>query len=206
MYRILIKYILLIVLVTFSCGKKNNPTNDVSEILSVLYDTLAAPIPLVSPSLPEGYTTEDSLKIADAVKDFRQEQSDRKQKVAILPYLSPGKNIDIHDLPIREDYKNLIVELKTLESQPFDLSVLKTDRNDSIIRFDKNLLDPQVSDFLKFDRFISFSRIAFNKECSIAAVIGTSSTSGLAGHSAIYFFERKNKRWHLVKSIGLWIS
>lgn len=197
----------VILLVIASCGGGKKRTDmSTTEILSTLYDSLALPSPQRFPPLPDGYTLEDSLQMVKTFTRLKEKQSSKLQKVAITPYLSSGKNLNIEELKIEEDLREIVFKLKTLEAQPLDLSVIKTERNDSIIEFNEDLLDPQVSDFFKFDLLLSFSRIAYSENCNKAAIIGTKSTSGLAGHSAIYFFERKNGKWKIIKSLGLWVS
>lgn len=114
--------------------------------------------------------------------------------------------MEVEDLKINDEFKSLVLQLKSLEAKPLNLSLLKTKSNDSIIEYEEHLLDPQVSDYLKFDLLISFSRIAFNESGNKGVVVGTKSTSGLAGHSSIYFFTRKNGKWRIIKSIGIWVA
>lgn len=207
MRSIFTKGYLLILLIFASCGEGSNQETlgNTNEILNTLYDTLAHPTTQKLPPLPEGYTVEDSLQITMAFTKFREEQSRKIKKIVIPPYLSSGKNLEVDDSKIDNEFKNLVIKLRSLESKPLDLSSIKSKGRDSIIEFNENLLDPQVSDYLKFDLLISFSRIAFNESVNKAVVIGTRSTSGLAGHSALYFFEREKGKWRIVKSIGIWI-
>jgi hypothetical protein len=198
---------LSIFVIIASCGGGNKETlGNTNEILITLYDTLAQPTLPKFPPLPEGYTVEDSLQITKKIIALKEEQSKKNITVAIPAYLSSGKNLEVDYLKIDDEFTNLIIQLKSLEAKPLDLSIIKTERNDSIIEYDEHLLDPQVSDYLKFDLLISFSRIAFNESGNKAVVIGSRSTSGLAGHSALYFFERKKGKWKIIKSIGIWIA
>lgn len=207
MRKTLLIYFTVILLVIASCGGGNKKTDmNTHEILSTLYDSLALPSPQRFPPLPDGYTLEDSLEMVKTFTILKEKQSSKIQKVAVTPYLSSGKILNLEELKIEEDLKELVFQLKILEAQPLELSVINSERNDSIIEFNEDLLDPQVSDFLKFDLLISFSRIAYSENCNKAAIIGTNSTSGLAGHSAIYFFERKNGKWKIIKSLDLWVS
>ncbi|CAM4090904.1 hypothetical protein [Gillisia hiemivivida] len=207
MRNLYLKYSVSIVLIVSSCGigieEKFENSN---EILITLYDTLALPTLQDFPPLLEGYISEDSLQTVRTFTKLREEQSREIKTVAIPGYLISGKNLEIENLKLDEEFKTLVLQLKSLDAQPLDLSLIKTKRKDSIIEYKEQLLDPQVSDYLKFDLLISFSRIAFNANSDKAVIIGTRSTSGLAGNSALYFFERKNGKWIIVKSIGIWIS
>lgn len=201
-------FIIILLCITFcSCGGGDNDIKEnKGEILSILTDTLTSLIPQRFPPLPVGYTLKDSLQTVKTKKKLKEQRNSKIHKIAIPPYLSSVKGVNVENLQIEEEFKKLVYDLKTLEAQPLDLSLINTDRNDSIIEFNENLLDPQVSDFLEFDLLITFSRIAFNENGNKAVVIGTSSTSGLAGFSALYFFERTKEKWNIVKSITLWIS
>jgi hypothetical protein len=198
---------LSIFLVIASCGGGNKETlENTNEILITLYDTLAQPALPKFPPLPEGCTIEDSLQITNKIIALKEEQSKKNITVAIPAYLSSGKNLEVDYLTIDDEFKNLIIQLKSLEAKPLDLSLLKNHRKDSVIEYDEHLLDPQVSDYLKFDLLISFSRVAFNESGNKAVVIGSRNTSGLAGHSALYFFEREKGKWKIIKSMGIWIA
>ncbi len=91
------------------------------------------------------------------------------------------------------DVMDKLVEIK--DSLKIDIDKIITKKNDSIIYFKKELLSKDTKEYIKFDFFISFSRIAFNKDFTKSIVKVSTNRSKLAGFSAIYFLEKKDSIW-----------
>lgn len=192
-----------------SCNDKQMQFEDQSyEVLSILYDTLAIrlPIPPMPPSSRK-LSKADSLRNVEKIIEFTRLRDSIKQIVAVNPWLSPAILEDINYTRINKDFKHLVEKLKLInEKKPLEVNRIKTKRKDSIIIFNDSLLDPLVSDFLKFNKLISFSRIVFNKQKNMAVIVASSSTSGRAGFSGLYFLRKINEQWVIVDYLGLSIS
>lgn len=201
-------YLVVIFIFLFSCKVENVNSNDNTyAVLSILYNRLAVRIPTPFPPLKKGITKEDSLEIVQKVKNHRKNREGRKSIIAIDPYLSSIKNIEINNQELNADFKKLISKLNSFkERKSFDVSRIETNRNDSIIEFNDSLIEKDIKDYLNFDKRINFSRIAFNEDQTLAAVVGTSATSSLAGQSSLYFLKKENGQWNVIKVIILSIS
>lgn len=197
--------ILLSLCIVFSsCKYQGSSTSDSNEIFTILYDTLAKEIPAPFPSLPEIYTKEDSIKIYNSVREYRIKRQNRKQIVAIHPFLISGANVEHSGSEMDPEFYELLIKLESLQvEKPLKISRIKTERNDSIIKYNKELLKENVKDFESFDRLIAFSHVSFNYNRTKAAVVASSSTSRLAGFSGAYFFKKKNDRWVLTERLEL---
>lgn len=200
--------IMIILLFIFSCKENEIPKERTTyEILSAVYEPLSISIPAPIPPLGEEITLKDSLEIHQQVLEYRKMQESRDFIVAVDPFLFPIEEIETLKLELKPEFEKLISKLNSIKTRKsFDISRLQTNKNDSIIEFNHSLLIKDHCDFLKFDKRIKFSRIAFNKDKTLAAVIGSAATSCLAGHTSIFFLKMESGNWEIVKTVGLSIS
>ncbi len=176
------------------------------EIISVLYNRMAVPIPAPFPPLKEGITETDSLKIIHTVENIRKKQENRKYIVAVDPFLIPVDNIEINTQELNPELKSLFSMLTSINGKRrLDILKIRGERNDSIIAYNDSLTKGKC-DFINFDSRINFSRIAFNENLTSAAVIGSASTSCVAGDASLYFLEKKNGYWEVIKVILLSVA
>lgn len=198
-------FILVIVMLSCSDNRyytKNEIDVETEKIISILIDTLSIDIP-IPPPLNE-LNKNDSLYKITVLNKIKKDEKD----VKIIAIESKLYSTEIYDFPSKDfgnDYNDLILKLKSLKNTPLVLNYFIENSKDSIIPFHDTLLDNTVSDYIKFDKLLSFSRIAFNEDYSLATIIASSSTSSRAGITNIYFLEKKKDDWYIKKSHGLWI-
>lgn len=187
--KIVFKTMIILLLIS-SCKEKEFHKERTSyDILSAVYKPLAIHIPAPIPPLGGDITLKDSLAIHKQVLEYRKMRKSRNSNVAVDPFLFSMEEIDVKKLQLKPKFEKLILKLKSFKRRkPFDISRLKTKEDDTIIEFNDSLLKKNHCDFIKFDKRIKFSRIAFNKNKTLAAVIGSAATSCLAGHTSIFFF------------------
>lgn len=198
--------LLLFIVSIFSCQRNyDNAKSNSYKILSVMYDTLAIQIPAPIPPIHKKTTIKDSIKIIEMVQYYNEKRLKTKQIVAINPILLPVNNIEY--LHLDQPFKGLVQKLDSIENSEYlDITRIKTNRKDSIIAFNDSLLEKNIKDYLKFNKLLSFSRIAYNEDNTMAVIVASSSTSSLAGFRAIFFLNKSNGKWIIIKEIGLNIS
>lgn len=194
----------------FSCeGKDIEKEEATYKILSAVYNTLTTRIPPPPPPL-RSLTTNDALQ--DYISVHKELESKKKVEekeliIAVDPFLHTIDTISINPNELHPELNVLIEKLNGLTQRKYiNIKRINAKRNDSIIKFGDHLLEKNIKDYLKFNKRVTFSRIAFNEDQTAAAVIGSASTSSLAGHSSLFFLEKRNGHWTIIKIIGLWIS
>lgn len=206
MEKILICFFFIILC---ACNEKQRQFEDESyKVLSVLYNRLAVqlPIPPMPPS-SRNISKADSLKNIEKIIEFTKLRDSIQQIVAIDPYLSLLILDHFNYSKVKDEFQGLVAELSLLEEKKsLDIHRIKTSRKDSIIELNDSLLDPMVSDYLKFNKLISFSRVAFNEKFTKVVLVASAGTSGRAGFSALYFLRKIDGQWVIIDSTGISIS
>tara|TARA_B100000929_G_scaffold285209_1_gene268495 strand:- start:2121 stop:2666 length:546 start_codon:yes stop_codon:yes gene_type:complete len=177
-----------------SCSEVDQKEIEFYSVINVVFKDLSFEPP-PSYAVPPG---NKNFKLSDTIKVRSNINS--KQIIAIK------KSMESNILK-KYDFENLDPNKMSL-SKVAALNIHKINhRNkDSLIYFKKELLEPKISDYLKFDKLISFSQVLFNSEYNEAYVIGNVGTSGLAGSSSLFFLKKINGRWKIINSKVLEIS
>ncbi len=175
-------FLSLLLFILVSCEKKESKINELYDILNLIYPSLSFEIP---PPPPPAHLIKDSLYL----NNIRT-----KQIIAINPELRDSKKfINFKKHPFNEiDFEPVILDIDSIN---IDLII---SAEDSIITFSKELLEPSIKDYLKFDKLISFSKVYFDKNFNHAIVIGNASTSSLAGSSHVFFLRKEEGKWRIV--------
>jgi len=194
----IIKFLLFLTL--FSCNFENREdVNNRYEIISLLYEKLAQPIDIMFPPPPPDslnyiFSSKDSTRIDSIIKGIKEKRKKKKFIVAIYPYLNYYKDSKYNDYMI-DCFESNIIKIEKKDSIKIDINKITKKRNDSVIYFKEELILKGRKDYETFDVLISFSQIEFNKTYTKAMIIGTVSTSRLAGITILYFLEKVNNKW-----------
>ena len=202
----------LVIILLFSCENKENSKDDNTyKIISLLYQQYAKPIEAVFPPPPPDnlnyiFSYKDSIKADSLLKKLKEETNDKKSIIAIYPYFSPHTLHDKNATGNCHNFNDILKKyIKNKDSLKIDVNKIITNRNDSIIYYDKLSKDKR-KDFYNFDMLISFSNISFNSDYTKAIVVGSFSHSKLAGASMLFFLEKKEGQWMVKCEKGLSIS
>ena len=183
----------------FSCTNNNKEKEEFYNVVNVVFNILTketSPPKVVPPSFSE---KNDSLSKIEIKNIEKISDSSYRKIIAIKLKLSDNnlQEIILKEYPDgfnNSDSKSQIVKLDSL-----DVVKIKSTTGDSIIKFHEDLLEPRMLDYLKFDKVIGFSPVTFYNDFKKASVLGTVSTSGLAGGAFLFFLEKKQKEWKVVK-------
>ncbi len=226
--------VLFICLISFSihsCIVQDSEADTESyEILNMLIDKHAKPLLPPPPPLPNTFTY-DSVNIkenyysghwsskSDSIIYSNKLDSIKKkneilskniaQIIAIDPYFAvpwlADSNFNFANSPEKQ---RLYEALKAIQdSIPLRIDRLKITRNDSLTYWSKaQHRRRKGADYVGVDIVASFSRVAFDEKKQKAALVVSFNRSVLAGFSAIYFLEKKDDKWVVIDTKGLWIS
>jgi len=194
--------ILLLFVILLSCNIDNREEeSNRYEVISILFDKLTQPIDLVFPpppppdSLNYVFKLKDSIRIDSIIKKVKAERENKKFIVAVHPLFNSyvngsrkGKDCFGFDETI-----NKLMTIK--DSLNVDINKIITKRKDSIIYFKEELILKGRKDYETFDILISFSHVSFNEDYTKAVMVGSVSTSRLAGTTILYFLEKIDNKW-----------
>ena len=187
----------------FSCKEKSEEEHEFYQVINVIYKNLAYE-PTMGFIPPDPSTQK---KHFDSLEEKNLEPLKNSGKIIAIKSKVISKNLFIHKLH-SEEAENFILNNQRIFSNLDSIKIenIQAPTNDSVINFDKGLLEPHMSDYLKFDKLISFSQVMFNYNYNKAIVMGTVSTSGLAGSSSFFFLKKDKGLWKVVKVLELEIS
>ena len=202
--------ILAFILILVSCKKTSIEERNKYQIVSMLYNTLAKPIePFFPPALSnKPFTVEDSIRILKMIKNSKEKIKNTQFRVAVDPSFKNKVFIENRErinkyLKINKSHN----DFKSLkEEKIIEISKIKNNRKDSIILFSENLLTKGTKEFVKFDYFISFSPVVFNKNYNKAVVAVSGARSKLAGAIVLYYLIKKDNKWMVYNEKVLQIS
>jgi len=201
---------LLLISLFISCKESNMEENNRYQIITLLFEELVKPVELVyGPNYSgEPLTRKDSAHQDSLFELIRKERAKRKFIVAVYPKLIPydGGHYKYHNKKCVEYYEVMDKLMKLKDSSVIDLNKIISSRQDSILPFSVDLLSKDTREFIKFDYFISFSPIAFNKGYTKSIVLVSGARSKLAGSTDLYMLEKEVGKWVIRCRINLRIS
>ncbi len=189
-------FLFFLLFIIISCNKEKQEVNEVYDILNQIYPLLSAEIPPpVAPPAPSSVNDSLNLNYNYSVEVDRNHLV-TKQIIAIKSEfydLEKSKIINSGSAFGKITYGRTISNLDSI-----NIDLIISSNNDSIVTFSKELLEPQMKDYLKFDKLIRFSEVIFDKDLNHAVVIGTVGTSSLAASSHIFFLRKEEGHWMIV--------
>jgi len=194
-YFIKYTFIFLTGLLFFNCSTENTEEKEFYQVINVVFKNLAYEPPAPPPPSYKKSNHPDSI--------YQNYIIDSNQVIALK------KNMKSNIID-KYNYKRMINwnldEIIFSNVDSLNIHKIKHSSQDSITYFKEELLEPDMSDYIKFDKLISFSQVLFNTEYNEAFIIGNVSTSGLAGSSNLFFLKKINGIWQIVESFVLEIS
>jgi hypothetical protein len=201
--RLIKYYILVAILVMWSCKPKANLENvsNLEDVMAFIIDAKAFPIPPPPPPSALNDTTgawQLSKKFVDSLKSV-------KLKIGVHPILeAPIFNDKISLVDIPDPYKKLISQFSTIED--IKISTVKNinaKSRHSVVLADTLILKGS-RDWKEYDLVFKFSNVAFNRDYNKAALSVGLSSSALAGYGVFYLLEKtKSGEWVIFKSYQL---
>jgi hypothetical protein len=206
--------IVLCLFIMFSCSKKEDIKEKCTyEIISLLFDRLTINDFTAFPPTKfmredtkiknNVFSKEDSLRIIK----FNEEWISKKRTIAIIPkFYEP--TLEKFNVEFKcENYKVLLEKFISLnEEKQLVLSKINTNRKDSIIYFNNDMIQEDSKSYKGVNVLVGFSQISFDKDYNRAIISAYSYTSRIVGGSYIYFLERKEGEWIIICSETLSIS
>lgn len=187
-----------LIFILISCENKDPGINESYNVLNQIYPLLIADVPLPDSPPPVPQSVNDSLNLK-----YNYSREVNRVKKHLLASQLIAVNLELHNLEKSKIINSgsalgeIDYERDTSELDSIDIELIISS-NDSIIAFSKELLEPQMKDYLKFDKLISFSKVIFDKNLNHAVVIGTVGTSSLAASSHIFFLRKVEGKWMVV--------
>lgn len=199
----------IIATVVLSCDKAVSKEKELYEVLNLIYPFLTKEIPPPKelPVPPKGIDSiRRNLEISTDEDFSKKLNPDKQQIIAIkLSMKEPGLIKSLVGEP-EMGFRFIIDEPIALNIDSLNIKKFNSVSNDSLIAFEQDLLEPEIMDYIKFDKLLSFSNVFFNKEFDRAVLIASVGTSDLAGSSHLIFLEKINGKWKLYQTKLLEIS
>ena len=218
--------IILFTLILLGCNEKqNNKEADTYEVLSVVYnEVITSYLRIVSfppprPPAPTSNVSRDSIKkkleleisipkdTVKAIKSFIKKNG--RYIVSIDSILRPPYTSDIHQRYIKEylDFNEVYTSFRSIEdSISVDISKIPNNEYSYIIPYRSYYKDMPRRGYNKIDIGLWFTNIAFNQERNKAIIIVGVGMGRLNGFSAMYFLEKRKRKWFVKYEKGLTIS
>ncbi|MCM4157892.1 hypothetical protein DHD80_17965 [Gramella sp. AN32] len=190
---------------TTNCSAQNKVEKEIHEVLSIaIQDVLASETDttniLYPPPFP-GITQKDSIK---ARNTFLKIKNPKNYVLAIDPILRPLK---IKYSTKFQEHSQILKDLESFENtQKINFNALELSKTYNIIEYPVDYENLTYSFGEDFSLLLSFSRVAFDKNLSKAALLVSGIVEKNSGETILMLFEKRDGKWKIIFSQSLGIS